>query len=274
MRHFAIALIGGFTTLSSVASAASVTLSGTVRDFCAPSIDSTCTQLSDFEGAIPGVVTGMVAPTLTGGLPSPGANIVAGASSAENFAQWFVDSPGVNLSQPISIALTEGVPGIFSYSNSSFFPINGQLFGDQGRGSNFHFTVHLEGQLSFADPTPGADAIFSFTGDDDLWVFVDGKLFIDLGGVHGATSASFSDEDLKAAGLLAGAAYDLDIFFAERHTSESNFNITTGFAITPPDDVPEPATLLIFGAAATALAAGRTRRLRHENAPRSRATGS
>lgn len=259
MKLIAVSLIAGLAALSATTAAASVTLSGTVRDFCAPSIASTCTQLGDFEGPLPGVVTGMVASTLTGGLPTAGANIVAGGSSAANFAQWYVDSPGVNLSQPISITLTEGVPGIFSYSDSSFFPIDGQLFGNQGRGSNYHFTVHLEGQLSFADTTPGADAVFSFTGDDDLWVFVDGKLFIDLGGVHGAVSASFSDEDLKAAGLLAGTAYDLDVFFAERHTSESNFNITTGFAIAPPDDVPEPATLLIFGAAATALAAGRAR---------------
>ena len=51
---------------------ATVTLQGTIRDFCAPDIANSCTRLTDFEGAIPGVVTGMVAPTLTGGLPIAG----------------------------------------------------------------------------------------------------------------------------------------------------------------------------------------------------------
>ncbi|MCM8612737.1 fibro-slime domain-containing protein [Accumulibacter sp.] len=253
------ALIGLGVTSASFA--ASVTLSGTIRDFCAPSIAGSCTQLSDFEGAIPGVVTGMVAPTLTAGLPTPGPSIGAGASSSANFAKWFVDSPGFNLSTPTSLTLTEGPPGTYKYSNSSFFPIDGLLYGNQGRTHNYHFTMHLEGQVAFSDPTPGADRSFSFTGDDDLWIFVDGKLMMDLGGVHGAASSSFTEEDLKAKGLVAGTLYDLDIFFAERHTSESNFAITTTLEVAaPPSEVPEPATSLLSLAALGALAARRRQR--------------
>lgn len=225
--------------------AGAVTLAGTIRDFCAPSIAGTCTQLSDFEGAIPGVVTGMVASTLTGGLPTPGLNIVTGASTAANFAKWYVDSPGFNLSTPASLTLVEGPAGTFTYSNPAFFPIDGLVFGNQGRVHNYHFTMHLEGLLSFSDPTAGADKIFSFTGDDDLWIFVDGKLVIDLGGVHGAASASFTEETLKGLGLVAGTTYDLDIFFAERHTTASTFAITTTLDIAPPAGVPEPGTLLL-----------------------------
>src|SRR6185436_12110297 len=85
--------------------AGAVTLTGVIRDFCAPSIAGTCTQLSDFEGAITGVVQNMVDPTLTGGLPTPGPNIAAGASSDDNFAKWFVNSPGFNLSTPFQLDL-------------------------------------------------------------------------------------------------------------------------------------------------------------------------
>src|SRR5690606_4724177 len=124
-------------------------------------------------------------------------------------------------------------------------------FGNQGRSHNYHFTLHLEGQLAFSDPTPGADKSFTFTGDDDLWIFVDGKLVIDLGGVHGASSASFTEETLKSLGLVAGTLYKLDVFFAERHTTESRFQITTTLDVAPPviTEMPEPGTLLLAGMA-------------------------
>lgn len=244
---------------SASAMGADVTLTGTIRDFCAPSIDNSCTQLSDFEGAIPGVVTGMVASTLSGGLPTAGANIVAGASTAANFAKWYVDTPGFNLSKPTSLLLTEGPAGTYTYSNNAFFPIDGQLYGDQGRSHNYHFTMQLEGQLAFSDPALGPNKSFTFTGDDDLWVFVDGKLVLDLGGVHGAATKSFTAQDLKNLGLVAGTPYDLDIFFAERHTSQSNFAITTTLDITPPPELPEPGTLLLALPALAALVARRRR---------------
>jgi len=237
-----------------------VTLTGTIRDFCAPSIGTTCTRLTDFEGAIPGLTTGMVASTLTGGLPTAGGAIVTGGSTVANFAKWYVDSTGFNLSTPTSLSLSEGPAGTFSYSSSAFFPIDGLLYGNQGNPHNYHFTMHLEGLLSFSDPTLGADKIFTFTGDDDLWIFVDGKLVMDLGGVHGAVSGSFTEESLKALGLTAATPYDLDIFFAERHTTQSNFAITTTLEIAPPVDVPEPGSLLLAGSALLALLSGRRRR--------------
>lgn len=252
-----LALIAAVAGLSNAAGAA-VTLSGTVRDFCAPAIAGTCTHLSpDFEVSLSGHVPGMVMPTLTGGLPTPGPSIVTGGSSVANFAHWFTDSPGINMSAPSSVVLAEGPPGTFTFSDSTFFPIDGALFGDQGRIHNYHFTLHLEGLISFSDPTPGtAEKIFTFTGDDDLWVFVDGKLVLDLGGVHSALSASFTEETLTALGLVAGTAYDLDIFFAERHTVASSFAITTTLdvAAPPPPGVPAPSPLVLLGAAL--LAAG------------------
>jgi len=210
--------------------AASTTLSGTVRDFAFDGVN--------FEGAISGVVTGMVAPTLSG--PSPTLTAL-GTTIIEptNFSQWFTKTTN---NVPVSLTLNETFAGsgIYSYSNNAFFPIDGQELGNQGFPHNYHFTYNIAAQFGYK---PGTGQAFSFTGDDDVWVFFDKKLGIDLGGVHGATSASVNMDT-----LLAGHAegnYSFDFFFAERHYSESNLSIETSLTLAP---VPEPSAWALMAA--------------------------
>lgn len=257
---YAAVLTAGLVTS---AGAQSVNLNGTIRDFCSPGIDQSCTTLvPDFQTTITGLTTGMVGQNLVGGVPVYVGTNGYGATNATNFAKWFTDSPGVNSSQAFALPLTPQPNGSLTFSDNSFFPIDGQLFGNQGRNHNYHFTLHLSGQIAFSNPTAGVDSTFNFTGDDDLWVFVNGKLVLDLGGVHSALSASFNENTLLGMGLSAGTPYSLDIFFAERHTTESNFAITTTFDISPNPavDVPAPGMALLFGAAGLGLIARRVRR--------------
>lgn len=209
----------------------------------------------DFETRRGGpLVTGQVAGTLgADGRPAWTGQPGAVFSSREAFEQWYRDLPGLNASRPIQIELVETPQGSRNYvfEARDFFPIDGELLGDeggqfrdlQGRPHNFHWTMRLAGEFSFLTD---ADA-FTFTGDDDLWVFFGGQLGIDLGGVHPPASQTITGAQLRALGLQPATSYPIDIFFAERQTTGSNFGITTNFDIRPPN--PERVLNLLVGGA-------------------------
>jgi len=141
-----------------------------------------------------------------------------------SFDQWYRDVDGVNEPFKVPIALVDDGSGNLSYDSKAFFPIDGMGFGNPpNQQHNFHFTT--EGHMKFGYV---AGQKFTFRGDDDLWIFVNGKLALDLGGMHMPISATI-DFDAQAAelGIVPGGAYKMDIFHAERHTSESNFRIET-----------------------------------------------
>lgn len=155
--------------------------------------------------------------------------------SDETFNQWFRNVEGVNMSKPHSITLTDPEGDkIFRYEASkhngkSFFPLDGELYGNEGNAHNYHFTYEIHTHFRFIDPAArDNDLIFNFSGDDDVWVFINGKLVIDLGGVHAERYASVNiDEIADELGLEPGGFYQLEFFFAERHKVESNFTIET-----------------------------------------------
>jgi fibro-slime domain-containing protein len=149
-------------------------------------------------------------------------------SGLANFHEWYNDVPGVNLSTSIDLPLTAtGASGDFYvYDNPSFFPIDNQLFGNEGLIHNYHFTLEAHTHFRYV----GGET-FSFSGDDDTWVFVNRRLAINLGGVHTTESATISlDDSAHKLGLTRGERYQLDIFFAERHTTASTFSIRTSIA--------------------------------------------
>ena len=233
-----------FLLFSSYAFSGTITLNSIIRDFN----DSH----PDFQYKIAddrGIVAPNLGPDSKPVYANPG-GVTTTTTGKANFDQWYNDVQGVNLSMPYSLVLTETSSGsnIYSYSNNSFFPIDNMLLGNQGRNHNYHFTLELH---ALFDYTLGTS--FTFTGDDDLWIFVDKKLVVDLGGVHAAQTATVN---LDTLGLITGQTYSFDLFFAERHTTQSNFTFQTSALLRP---VPLPAAAWMLGAGLIALVGVRRR---------------
>jgi fibro-slime domain-containing protein len=160
-------------------------------------------------------------------------------TSADLFKQWYRDTNGVNVSKLVPLIFNR-VPGTNRYlfdsavdepykSRGGFFPINSDGFGNYAStGKNFHFTTEIETRFVYQKSD---NLVFTFTGDDDVWVYIDNQLVLDLGGLHPRKEQSI--ELNRLSWLKDKTAYTLKVFHAERATNESNFRIETNIMLVP-----------------------------------------
>lgn len=205
----------------------------------------------------------------------------------------FLDTEGLNIKdnnviKNLTLTLNNG---IYTYNHEKFLYLDGKGF-NQNRlykwvdgipeknwiytdihEHNYNFTLESHTRFWF-DPDEmqnGETLEFEFSGDDDVWIYIDGKLVIDIGGKHekltqsitinkdgyitntsvgntpgaklesvtypGTSSLVNNVTDGSGKGYIAKLDgkgwYDFDFFFIERHSTESNFNISTSILFNP-----------------------------------------
>lgn len=74
-----------------------------------------------------------------------------------------------------------------SEDGSEFFPLKNPI-DDQRQGGKYYFGMRYDIEFKLGDYVGPLN--YKFTGDDDLWVLLDGKVVIDVGGIHDAIEKS------------------------------------------------------------------------------------
>ena len=84
---------------------------------------------------------------------------------------------------------------------------------------NYGFAMKIQAEFVYVK-----GQYFEFNGDDDVWVFINNQLVVDIGGQHRKVMRSVNLDDL---GLTPGETYPFHIFYAERKRTQSNFMMRT-----------------------------------------------
>ncbi len=173
------------------------------------------------------------------------------------FGEWYTTrDPSINRAFFLELPFSK-TGSVYSYDNPDFFPLDDdklaglrpqvpsvtKTFGHRQTGTsegidmakhNYGFTFEFHAKFT---AHKGTGQQFSFRGDDDVWVFINDRLVIDLGGLH---AAEFAQVNIDSLSLEEGKACFLDFYFAERRVEASRLTITTSLDLKNSDKPVDP----------------------------------
>jgi fibro-slime domain-containing protein len=147
-------------------------------------------------------------------------------TTEDNFNEWYNDGPrSIRVNQPMTLTRNMAGRYVFDSNGPDFFPLANDGWVDAGKeasaaDTNFAFTSELRYWFELE-----GDEELTFSGDDDVWVFINNQLLLDLGGLHPERTATVTLDTvtIDALGMEVGRIYEVVLFHAERHTGQSNF---------------------------------------------------
>ncbi len=117
-------------------------------------------------------------------------------------------------------------------NNPGFFPFDRQKdHSNNGYDFGFGMRLDLDFTLGANGKTNGEDTVFNFSGDDDLWVYLDGVLVLDMGGDHKMSQGCIDFTTLKSYVNNIDTTYQGSDLVYKNDTSKSGYGYSAEFPL-------------------------------------------